>query len=484
MRMSEPLVRNVPRPVAQGLGGRRVLVLGLGETGLSVARWVARQGGTPVVADNRANPGRAHLLGELVPEASLRLGPFSPDLLSGIDLLAISPGLALTEAIVQMALQQDIPVVGEIELFAWHVRNHDSSRILAITGTNGKTTTTALTGEILRTAGLNCEVAGNIGPSALAALMARMDHGNPPAIWVLELSSYQLETTWSLDADAAVMLNLSEDHLDRYAALEDYGAAKARIFLGHGAQVVNRDDPYSASLSIPDREYVSFGLGVPPRDADFGLRQIRDQRWLSQGDNAFLNSENLRILGTHNTSNALAACALARLAGASYSNLADGLNTFPGLPHRMQRVSTRNGVVWFNDSKGTNIGATKAALEGSAAIINAVSPSGKALLILGGEGKGQDFSELSNAVRRHASRVLLIGRDAPLIESALAATGGVPIVRCQSLEEAVSRAERHARPGDWVLLSPACASFDMFRDYAHRGETFVAAVHDLEGKGS
>ncbi len=481
MRMTEPLFRRVPRAEPQGLAAKRVLVLGLGETGLSVARWVSRQGGRPIVADNRTTPPRAQALAALVPDASLRLGPFSPKLLSGIDLLAISPGLALTEAVVQVALREDIPVVGEIELFAWHVRTHDACQILAVTGTNGKTTTTALTGAMLRADGRDCEVAGNIGPSALDALMARIDSGNPASTWVLELSSYQLETTWSLEPDAAAMLNLSEDHFDRHAGFEDYGAAKARIFFGQGAQVLNRDDARSIGLRLPGRECVTFGSGAPACDEDYGLRKIRGEYWLSQGSNAFFNTAALNILGAHNISNALAACALARFAGASFSALVEGLRTFPGLPHRMQRVAKRKGVVWFDDSKGTNIGAALAALEGSAAIMNPAAPAGKALLILGGEGKGQDFSRLVNAVSRYASRVILIGRDAAVIESALAPSG-VTLVRSRSLEDAVRHADQHARPGDRVLLSPACASFDMFRDYAHRGESFVAAVRALDDR--
>jgi UDP-N-acetylmuramoylalanine--D-glutamate ligase len=461
MSMREPFFTLLRRPKPVALAGLRVLVLGLGDTGLSVARWVERQGGSARVADSRADPPRARdFSGELV------TGPFRDDLLHGVDLLCISPGLSLGEALVQSALGRGIPVVGDIELFAWHVRAVEAARVLAITGTNGKTTVTALTGHLLRAAGIDCEVAGNIGPAALDALLRR---AAPPAAWVLELSSYQLETTWSLAPDAAAMLNLSEDHLDRYAGLADYGAAKARIFQGDGVQVLNRDDPRSMAMALAGRPRLTFGLGAPPTAQDFGVRDGA----LHEGPLPLLPLAELQIHGAHNVANALAACALARALGASRESLAAGLRTFKGLPHRLQLVAERGGVAWYDDSKGTNVGATVAALRGL---------ERPALLIAGGDGKGQDFAPLAPAVAARARRVLLIGRDAPLIERALAAAGipaAIPVERCATLEAAVASAARYARSGDAVLLSPACASFDMFRDYRHRGEVFAAAVRAL-----
>jgi UDP-N-acetylmuramoylalanine--D-glutamate ligase len=283
---------------------------------------------------------------------------------------------------------------------------------------------------------------------------------------VLELSSYQLETTWSLEPEAAVVLNVSEDHLDRYAGIEAYAAAKARIFMGRGVQVLNRDNWRSLGLGLPNRRRVTFGLDAPVSEEDFGVIG----GVLHEGSQGLLPAVDLAIHGSHNVANALAACALVRTLGLPRESLAGGLASFRGLPHRLQRLRERRGVVWYDDSKGTNVGAALAALRGLGR---------PAVLIAGGEGKGQDFAPLAPVVARHARAVLLIGRDAPLIERALA-DGDVPLERCASLEDAVARAAALARGGDAVLLSPACASFDMFRDYRHRGEVFAAAVAALE----
>jgi len=457
MSMREPLFNLLPRPEPVALAGRRVLVLGLGDTGLSVARWVEREGGRARVADTRAAPPRAaDFAGEL------RTGPFATALLEGVDLVCISPGLSLREDVVRAALGRGVPVLGDVELFAWHVRARGASRVLAVTGTNGKTTVTALAGHLLRAAGVDAAVAGNIGPPVLQALAAR---ATAPAAWVLELSSYQLETTWSLEPEVAALLNVSEDHLDRYAGLEEYAAAKARIFMGRGVQVLNRDDPYSLGTGLASRRRVTFGLDAPPSEEDFGVVE----GMLHEGSRALLPAAQLQIHGAHNVANALAACALARALGAPHAVLAAALASFRGLPHRLERVRRRRGVTWYDDSKGTNVGATVAALRGLGR---------PALLIAGGDGKGQDFAPLAPAVAEHARAVLLIGRDAPLLQRALGGAG-VPLERCASLEEAVARAATLAREGDAVLLSPACASFDMFRDYRQRGEVFAAAVAAL-----
>ena len=456
MSMREPIFNLLPRPEPTTLAGKRVLVLGLGDTGLSAARWVERQGGRARVADTRAAPPRA---GDFSGE--LHTGRFTRALLNDMDLVCISPGLSLEEEVVQTAVATGIPVVGDVELFAWHVRRASRAKVLAVTGTNGKTTVAALAGHLLRAAGVDCEVAGNIGPAVLEALVKRQV--SPPAVWVLELSSYQLETTWSLAPDAAAMLNLSEDHLDRYAGLAEYGAAKARIFMGEGVQVLNRDDPRSLACALPGRRVVRFGLDAPAAEDDFG---VSESGFLVRGAERLARADELRLHGRHNVANALAAIALCGAVGA---RSLQGLRTFEGLPHRLQKIAERDGAVWYDDSKGTNVGATVAALKGL---------KEKAVLILGGEGKGQDFSPLAPAIRSHARHVLLIGRDAPLIRKALAGTG-VPLESRDSLEHAVRRAAACARAGDAVLLSPACASFDMFRDYKHRGEVFAAAGRGL-----
>ena len=455
--MREPPFSLLRKPPPLELKGARLLVLGLGDSGLSVARWAGREGARVRAADTRdAPPRKQDFKGEL------HTGAFQASLLDDVDLVCVSPGISLEEKIVRDALQRRIPIVGDIELFAWHVRGKTRSKVLGITGTNGKTTVTSLTGHLLRTAGVDCEVAGNISPAALAALAGR---ASAPAVWVLELSSYQLETTWSLDPDAAVMLNLTEDHLDRYASVKEYGEAKARIFLGAGVQVVNRDDPRSLALARPGAARMTYGLGAPAVAWDFGV--IGED--LVQGHEAFLEAKHLQIRGAHNVSNALAACALARSMGLTLEALGKGLRGFKGLPHRVELVATLRGVEWYDDSKGTNVGATVAALSGL---------NKSTILILGGEGKGQDFSPLAVPVSQFARQVLLIGRDAPLIELALGGAG-IPLKRCASLEDAVEQAACEARPGDAVLLSPACASFDMFRDYRQRGEIFAAAVKRL-----
>ncbi len=464
MNMRQPFFNTLSRPQPMTLAGKRVLVLGLGDTGLSVANWARDQGGLVRAADTRAAPPRKKEF-----SGELHAGKFKLSLLKDIDLVCISPGLSLHEEIVQAAFAKGIPILGDIELFAWNVRAHVGEKVLAVTGTNGKSTVAALTGHLLRAAQIDCEVAGNIGPPALEALMKRA--AKRPKLWVLELSSYQLETTWSLAPAAAAMLNLSEDHLDRYSGLAEYAEAKARVFMGEGTQLLNRCDSASMALVLPGRVQVTFGLDVPSMPEDFG---VADQ-FLVRGTERILAAADLPLAGAHNASNALAACALAHLAGAPLAALGPGLRSFRGLPHRMQRVALRGGVEWLDDSKGTNVGAAVAALEGLA--LNA-GLAKKVVLILGGEGKGQNFAPLVPVIREHALHVLLIGRDAALIEKAIAASG-VPMERSASMQKAVLRAAQIAAPGNAVLLSPACASFDMFRDYRHRGEAFAAAVKAL-----
>ena len=483
------------------LAGQSVLVLGLGETGLSLARYLHAQGARVRVADSRAEPpgikklrselpqvevrprhggaepsgagaGASHLLPQSAGFASnvseVRCGAFTDELLQGIDRIAISPGVPLADPFVQRALARGIPVEGDIELLAQQINTvQPEPKVIAITGANGKTTVTSMVGAMCAAVGLDTQMAGNISPAVLDALRER---GNKqPQVWVLELSSFQLETTHTLNADAAVVLNVSEDHLDRYVDMDAYAAAKARIFQGEGVQVLNRDDARSMSMAIAGRRQVSFGLNPPTREQNWGITREGGSTWLMQGAQKVLRAEELQVSGLHNVANALAALALCRALDLPLAPLLDALRTFKGLPHRVQRVAEIAGITYYDDSKGTNVGATVAALQGM----------GKpAVVILGGEGKGQDFAPLQEAVAQHARAVVLIGRDAPLIARALAGCGK-PILHACDMEEAVCVATEQAQNGDAVLLSPACASFDMFRNYAHRAEVFVQAVHKL-----
>ena len=351
MTTTEPPFASLTRPQPMALAGKRVLVLGLGDTGLSVAKWVAREGGLARVADSRDEPPRLAALKAAVPSAEARCGAFTPALLEDADLLCVSPGLSLEEGVVREALAAGVPVCGDIELFAWGLAAHGRGKVLAITGTNGKTTVTSLCGHLLCGAGLDAEVAGNIAPPALDALAARLDAGKLPAAWVLELSSYQLETTWSLAPDAATMLNLTEDHLDRYPGFAAYRAAKARIFQGRGMQVLNRDDPYSLAMAEDGRRRITFGLGTPVADEDFGCVAVDGVKWIAQGHNVLARVDALPIHGWHNAANAMAAMALARAAGAAYAPLVATVGTFQGLPHRLEKVGTVRGVDYYDDSK-------------------------------------------------------------------------------------------------------------------------------------
>ncbi len=454
------------------LSGKNVLVLGLGDTGLSCARWLAARGAQVSVADTRVTPPHAQHLAEWLPQVPLVSGLFDDALLQAAELLVVSPGVPLAEPAVARAIAAGVEVVGDVELFAraihaLNTQREHPMRVLAITGSNGKSTVTAMCGDMCRMAGLSVCVAGNIGLPVLDALY-EIEQGIVPApqVWVLELSSFQLETTSSLNADVATVLNLSEDHMDRYPDMEAYAAAKARIFSGDGVQVVNRDDALSLAMALPGRHVVSFGIDRSPRDDNFGL--CEDELCLD-GD-MLMPLSALPVAGLHNAANALAALALTRALGLPMEALLRGLLHFKGLPHRVEQVAEIDGVTWYDDSKGTNVGATEAALYGMG--------KRKAVVILGGEGKGQDFGPLKAAVEANARAVVLIGRDAPLIAAAIAGSG-VETLQVSSMQEAVEQAQRLAHPGDAVLLSPACASFDMFRNYIHRAEVFVDAVNKL-----
>ena len=460
------------------LRGKHVLILGLGESGLASALWCARQGARVRVADTRAAPPYLEELHRRVSSADFRSGEFDKALLEGVDLLVLSPGLSGGLMVVIHARAAGIPVVGEIELFAQGLRDLGQNvPVLAITGTNGKTTTTALTGHLLRATGKSVGVAGNISPAALTALMDAQDANALPQIWVLELSSFQLETTATLNPLAATVLNISDDHLDRYIDLDEYASAKARIFQSAegapGVQVLNRADGRVRRMALADRHIITFGLDAPAADEDFGLRPNRGEPWIVQGERFLLPVSELPLAGLHNAANAMAALALCTSLGFDANALLPALRGFRGLPHRVEKIAEIDGVSWYDDSKGTNVGATVAALNGLGGL------GRKVVVILGGDGKGQDFSPLGKAVARHARAAVLIGRDGPLIEKAIAGAG-VAIETANDMDDAVRRAQRQAQPGDAVLLSPACASFDMFRNYEHRAQVFVAAVHALE----
>jgi len=446
---------------------KNVLVLGLGETGLSLARWLVAQGACVRAADSRDLPPTFAVIRVELPQVEIHCGAFRDEIFSGIDLLAISPGVPLSDPAVQRAVARGIPVVGDIELFAQQLTTNDyqlKTKVVAITGANGKTTVTSMVGAMCRAAGLDTEMAGNISPAVLDVLLRR--NGQQPEMWVLELSSFQLETTSSLHADACTVLNVSEDHLDRYVDMDAYAAAKARIFQGAGVQVLNRDDARSLSMILPWRKHVTFGLNEPPRDDDWGIDRSGGEVWMVQGQQRVLNANELQVAGMHNVANALAALALCRAIDLPLASLLEGLRGFKGLPHRVEFVAKINDVVYYDDSKGTNVGATVAALQGL---------ERPAVLIAGGEGKEQDFAPLHHVVTRHARAVVLIGRDANKIAAALQGCG-VPVVHAHDMVEAVRQCTALARPGDAVLLSPACASFDMFHNYKHRAEVFVSAV--------
>jgi UDP-N-acetylmuramoylalanine--D-glutamate ligase len=452
------------------LSDKSVLILGLGETGLSMVRWLSAQGANLRVADSRAAPPGLDEVAKLVKADQIFCEPFHDALLDGIALIAISPGVPLRDPFVVRAMANGISVVGDIELFAWQLKSQSSlqtSKIITITGSNGKTTVTSLVEHLCKSCGMDAVAAGNISPAVLDVVLQR--DALEPAVWVLELSSFQLETTFSLYTDAATVLNVSEDHLDRYADMEDYASAKQRIFNDCAVQVLNRDDARSFAMKAAKPEFCSFGLNLPERDADYGIERVEGDIWLVQGSQRLLKTSELQLAGLHNAANCLAALALCRSIDLPMNALLAALRTFQGLPHRVEYVTQLNGVTYYDDSKGTNVGATVAALEGMDC---------KSVLIAGGEGKGQDFSPLKSSVAEHARAVVLIGRDAVLIDAALRGCK-IPVVFAADMHEAVQQAASLALQGDAVLLSPACASFDMYRNYVHRAQVFIEAVQIL-----
>jgi UDP-N-acetylmuramoylalanine--D-glutamate ligase len=455
--------------------GRDAVVLGLGLTGYSLARHLAAKGAAVRVADTRPKPPLAAKLAAALPRVAIATGPIDNATLAGADLIAISPGVPKDQPAIAAAVARGAELVGDIELFARALP--PEQKVLAITGSNGKTTVTALTAALCRASGLATLVAGNIGDAVLDAL-PKTDVW--PDVFVLELSSFQLETTSSLAPTAAAVLNVTDNHLDRYADIDDYAQTKARIFAGGGIQVLNRDDPRSIAMRLPGRLVQTFGAGVPESEEAWGLvargtnRAVGSEIWLARGGALLIPAADLRLVGRHNALNALAALALASAVAKIGRDVLAAVASFEGLPHRMQRIGEVGGVLFVNDSKGTTVAATRVALAGLGRPI---------VLIAGGDGKGQDFAPLHDAVDAHCRAVLLIGRDAPLIERALAGTNAI-VERVGALDAAVARSISLARPGDAVLLSPACASLDQFTDYVERGLRFVDLVRSHFGENA
>ncbi len=445
---------------------RNVVVLGLGLTGLSLARWLTRRGAQVRVADTRAEPPNGGALAAELPQVRLEAGPFSASTFRGADLIAISPGVAKDQPAIREAVATGVELVGDVELFARALPG--GQKVVAITGTNGKTTVTALTGALARAAGLTAVVAGNIGNAVLNVLSEHEDGAAWPDLFVLELSSYQLETTTSLKVAAATVLNVSANHLDRYAGIADYAAAKGAIFTHAAVQVLNRDDAIVRLMRLPGRTVQTFGGSVPLSEEEWGLVRRPDGEWLARGGELLASVSTLSLVGRHNALNALAALALVSSVAKIESPVRDALAHFRGLPHRMQKIAEADGVLYVNDSKGTTVAATDAALAGIGRPV---------VLIAGGDGKGQSFLPLKPAVDRACKAVLLIGRDASHVARGLSGTTA-SVESLGTLDAAVSRAFDLVEPGDMVLLSPACASLDQFASYQERGERFVTLVCD------
>ncbi len=543
--------------------GQHVLILGLGDSGLSMARWCARQGARVTVADTRADPPNWSTLQAQYPEVRRVTGEWGAHLVEGQDVRAVfkSPGLSPAEVapVWQAAQAMGLWTGTELTLFVHALQTLREERgyapkVLAITGTNGKTTVTSLTGQLLERAGVRTAVAGNIGPTLLDTLTQALDAAPPwdppgveavthaageeladaatvpasalpavlddelakadvpliappppkidlglPEVWVLELSSFQLDGVSGFEPSAATILNITEDHLDWHGTLPAYVEAKSRIWGTQGLMVINRDDPLVKAMTPADepvrkknqvpRHWISFGSGLPVRPGDYGLETVNGMTWLVRAHEAdetrkrrrgeeediyiqrLMPADVLRIRGEHNALNALAALALACSTGSQLAPMLYGLREYRGEPHRVDSVAIVNDVEYIDDSKGTNVGATVAALQG-------LGRQRRLVVILGGDGKGQDFSPLLEPVRRHVRAVLLLGRDAPRLREALS-SAGVPMTDVQTLPQAVREARQLAQPGDAVLLSPACASLDMFRNYSHRAEVFIQTVQAL-----
>lgn len=452
------------------LENTKVLVIGMGLSGLSALQWLLLEGADVAMADTRKSPPNLKEVKKIDADIKMHLGPMDAALLQSFELIVVSPGVALSEPAIAQAINAGVPVVGDVELFAQF--RPKSAKLIAVTGSNGKSTVVTMVGEICKEAGLNTVVAGNIGLPVLDVLREEKLTGEVPDVYVLELSSFQLETTKSLFADAATVLNVSEDHMDRYEDIDAYAQAKARIYKHADVAVVNGFDQYSAIGA--EGNVVLFGFDQPENITDFGIIE-NGETWLASGKRKYLQVSDLKVAGNHNVLNALAASALCRALTIETKYMVNTLKAFGGLPHRVQWIASIEDVDYYDDSKGTNVGATCAAINGMARD----DASRKVVLIAGGEGKGQDFSPLIEPVANNARAVVLIGRDAKLIEAILLPTN-VPMYEAVDLSEAVVIAQKMASKNDAVLLSPACASFDMFDNYQQRGQQFAEAVNALE----
>ena len=462
------------------------VIVGLGRTGFSCAAYLLEHGWRIAVTDTRAKPPELQRLRELDAEIPVRLGGLDTRLLDDAICVVASPGVSLADPFFAEARRRGLEIVGDIELFARAV----DAPVVGITGTNGKSTVTTLVGRMAKRAGIQVRVGGNLGEPALDLLRASSTDETPTGLYVLELSSFQLEATHSLDLRAAVVLNVSPDHMDRYASVEDYAAAKARIFARCDAAVINLDDPLVVAMPAPGQRTLSFSLRASV-GADYSVIENqstangngstnradvgsavggtgRNGWWLARRGEPLLPIADLKIKGLHNAANALAALALGEALGFPLPTMLAELAAFPGLPHRSQWIADIQGVTYINDSKGTNVGATLAAVAGM---------PGPLVMIAGGDGKQQDFAPLREAFKDKVRHTVLIGRDAQAIAKVL--DGVCSFEMSDSLENAVRAAASAAKAGDVVLLSPACASLDMFRDYTHRGAVFAQAVKEL-----
>ncbi|WP_428380413.1 UDP-N-acetylmuramoyl-L-alanine--D-glutamate ligase [Nevskia ramosa] len=436
-----------------------ILVVGLGKSGSSTVRYLAREGATLALTDSRATPAGVDELLELAPGAVLKLGAFAaPEPLSQFAFAVVSPGVPLDDPFIARLRAAKIELIGDIELFA---RAVGDTPVIGITGSNGKSTVTELVGAMAREAGVNVGVGGNLGTPALDLL------DDARQLYVLELSSFQLETTETLKLAAATVLNISPDHLDRHGSIERYTAAKARIYAHAQTAIVNRDDRSTHTGAHTARRVISFGPDVPGK-GHYGLIQHDGEPWAARGDTPLFPLASLKIEGQHNAVNALAAFALAEAAGLNEVGIFSALFSFPGLAHRCEWVADLDGVSWINDSKGTNVGATLAALQGL---------QGPLVWIAGGQGKGQDFSALRAPLAEKARAAILFGQDAAAIQKDLG--GRIEVKRVDDLAAAVAEARTIARHGDRVLLSPACASLDQFKNYEERGSRFRELVREL-----
>ncbi len=436
------------------------IIVGMGETGFSCARYLSARQVHFAIADSRDEPPRLDEFKQAYPGVTIFTGKFDPGVLSCCKEILLSPGVSINDPAIQQAIRSGVEVYGDVELFCRNV----TAPVIAITGSNGKSTVTTLVAEILKAAGKQIAVGANLGTPALDLLPEKNID-----CYVLELSSFQLETCTSLNALAAVVLNISDDHMDRYPDLITYAISKARIFQGDGTMVINIDDPNIRDMKLPGRTIRTFSLDESAR-TDYNIKIIDDVKWLCRSDNKIIDCNRISLRGDHNLANVMAAIALVDEIGVPDKIICSTLESFSGLPHRCQFVAEINGVKWINDSKGTNVGATIAAIRGLANGKNIV-------LIAGGDGKGADFSPLQSIADHYLSTAILIGRDAPLIRKVL--EDHVNLVDTLDMKVAVEVAAKVSKPGDIVLMSPACASLDMFQDYRERGDVFSNAVKQL-----